>query len=44
MLGLALAMGVHGLWNGLITVEEVFGGSGGLFVLDLVLFPLEVGY
>ncbi len=40
--GMGVAMTVHALWNGLITIEEVLGGSGGLFMLDLMLFPLEV--
>lgn len=39
--GLTLAMLVHGLWNGLITVGEVTGGQLP-FLLDLVLFPIEV--
>jgi hypothetical protein len=42
VVGLGLAMGVHAIWNGLITIEEVFGGNGGLFMLDLALFPIEV--
>ncbi|MEQ1500739.1 MAG: PrsW family intramembrane metalloprotease [Myxococcota bacterium] len=39
--GLGLAMVVHGLWNGLITVGEVTGGDLP-FMLDLALFPVEV--
>lgn len=39
--GLGLAMGVHALWNGLITLGEL-GGTNALFVVDLLLFPLEV--
>lgn len=39
--GLALAMLVHGLWNGLITVGEYTGGDTP-FLLDLFLFPMEV--
>ena len=39
--GLGLAIGVHALWNGLITVAELTGGEA-LFLLDLILFPIEV--
>jgi protease PrsW len=39
--GLLLAMMVHALWNGLITVGEVTGGDLP-FLLDLLLFPIEV--
>lgn len=38
--GLSIAMGVHGLWNGLIKLDELT--SGDFFLLDLVLFPVEV--
>lgn len=39
-LGLILAMLVHGLWNGLISLGQLTGGS--FFFLDLLLFPVEV--
>lgn len=39
--GLALAMSVHALWNGLITIGEL-GGTNTLFMVDLALFPVEV--
>jgi RsiW-degrading membrane proteinase PrsW (M82 family) len=41
VLGLALAMLVHGLWNGLISVGQLTGGELPFF-LDLLLFPVEV--
>ena len=40
-IGMMLALMVHGLWNGLISLGEV-GLTTNLFWLDLVLFPLEV--
>lgn len=39
--GLGMAMTVHALWNGLITVGEVTGGELP-FLVDLALFPVEV--
>jgi hypothetical protein len=36
--GLALAVGAHALWNGLASAAR-----DGLFVIDLVLLPLEIG-
>ena len=40
-LGMLLAIGVHALWNGLITFAEITGGHS-LYLLNLALFPLEV--
>jgi RsiW-degrading membrane proteinase PrsW (M82 family) len=40
-LGLALAVAVHGLWNGLLMLGQ-FQGTSAPFVADLLLFPLEV--
>lgn len=40
-LGLALAIGIHGLWNGLLAAGAA--GNMALGLLDLVLFPLEFG-
>ena len=39
--GLGLAMGVHTLWNGLITLSGLEGAEA-LFLANLVLFPIEV--
>lgn len=39
--GLIVAMGIHGVWNGLITLSDVTGGDG-LYTLDLLLLPLQV--
>jgi len=39
LLGLAVAVGVHALWNGLL--EAALGGRLALGLLDLVLFPIE---
>lgn len=39
--GLTLAIGVHALWNGLITLSGLTGGEG-LFTANLVLLPVEV--
>jgi RsiW-degrading membrane proteinase PrsW (M82 family) len=39
--GLSIAMGLHGLWNGLITADELLNTGGLFFLADLVLFPLE---
>lgn len=41
VVGMGLAMAVHALWNGLITLSELTGGEG-LFFADLIVFPLEV--
>ena len=39
--GLVLAMGIHALWNGLLTLDSVAGTGGALTMLNLLLFPLE---
>jgi protease PrsW len=40
-LGLGLAMTIHGIWNGLITADQLLNAGGLLFVTDLLLFPAE---
>lgn len=40
-IGLGLAMGIHALWNGLLTAAQLLGGSGPA-ILDYVLFPIEL--
>ncbi len=40
-MGLALAMAVHGIWNGLITADQLLNAGGLLFMTDLMLFPAE---
>ena len=40
-LGLATAMGIHALWNGLLTVDSMVGAEGLLAVTNFLLFPLE---
>ncbi len=42
VVGLLLAMTMHGVWNGLLTADEVLGAEGALFGVDLLVFPLEV--
>lgn len=39
--GLALAMAIHAIWNGLITMSGLTGGEG-FFTADLILLPIEV--
>jgi len=39
--GLLVAIGVHGLWNGLLTFDEMLGGAGHLIGLDFVLLFVE---
>ncbi len=39
--GLAMAMAVHALWNGLITFDKVLATGGKLALLDSALFVLE---
>lgn len=39
--GMALAMLVHAVWNGLITMSGLTGGQG-FFTADLILLPVEV--
>ncbi len=41
-LGLGLAMTIHGIWNGLITADQLLGTGGLLFAADLLLFPAEL--
>jgi RsiW-degrading membrane proteinase PrsW (M82 family) len=41
VLGLALAMAVHGVWNGLLVYGQI-ADTTMPYVADLVLFPLEV--
>ncbi len=40
--GLVAAMTIHGIWNGLITADQVLGTSGALFLADLLFFPVEL--
>jgi len=42
VVGLGMAMGVHMLWNGLITLEEVIGSGGAFGLVNFLLFPLEL--
>jgi hypothetical protein len=39
--GLAVAMGIHALWNGLLSLDGLLGADGSFAVLDFLLFPLE---
>lgn len=40
--GLVLAMGIHGLWNALLTFDSDGGAMGGdLTRLDMIIFPVE---
>jgi len=39
--GFAAAMGMHALWNGLLSLAQ--DGAGGLGILNFFLFPLEFG-
>lgn len=41
VVGLGTAMGVHALWNGLLTAEEAFNTGGALFGMNLLLLPAE---
>lgn len=41
-LGLLGAMGVHALWNGLLTAEGALAVGGRLFLADLLLLPIEL--
>jgi RsiW-degrading membrane proteinase PrsW (M82 family) len=40
--GLLLAMGMHALWNGLITLDALQGADGTLQAANMLIFPLEV--
>ncbi len=42
VIGLCCGVGIHLLWNGLLTMDAVGGTGGSGFVVNLVLFPLEV--
>ena len=42
VVGLAIAMGVHALWNGLLTLDVATGGSGIFTTANFLVFPLEV--
>ena len=39
--GLSAAIGVHALWNGLLTLEGATG-TGAAFLFNVVIFPIEV--
>lgn len=40
-LTLAIAMGIHALWNGLLVLDGALAADGVLTLLNLLLFPLE---
>lgn len=40
--GFGAAFAVHGLWNGLLTADEVLGTGGLLTAANLAVFPLEL--
>jgi RsiW-degrading membrane proteinase PrsW (M82 family) len=40
--GFGVAMSIHALWNGLLTIDTLSGSGGALTTLNLVLFPFEV--
>ncbi|MFN7144205.1 MAG: PrsW family intramembrane metalloprotease [Myxococcota bacterium] len=40
--GFGVAMGIHALWNGLLTADGMLGETGTLTTLNLVVFPFEV--
>lgn len=42
VVGMGMAMGIHALWNGLLTLDEVMGGDGRFATASFVLFPLEL--
>lgn len=39
--GLVLGMGIHALWNGLLTLDTLANTGGALFGANLLLFPVE---
>lgn len=39
--GLGVAMGIHALWNGLLTAEEFVGAGGAVAAINFLAFPLE---
>ncbi len=41
VLGLGVAMAIHALWNGLLTLDGVLEADGAFAVLNFLLFPLE---
>lgn len=41
-LGLLAAMGMHALWNGLLTVGGMLGNEDSMLIINLVILPLEV--
>lgn len=40
-LGFAVAMGMHGLWNGLLTWDQMAQMNGQLTLVNLAVFPIE---
>ena len=42
LVGLAVAMGIHGVWNGLFVLDDLVRTHGGLSKMNLLIFPLEV--
>lgn len=40
-IGMAVAMAIHALWNGLLTLDGVLQAEGMFAVLNFLLFPLE---
>ncbi|MFH1467892.1 MAG: PrsW family intramembrane metalloprotease [Pseudomonadota bacterium] len=40
--GLLLGMTIHGVWNGLITAEQLLGADGVLFGTNLLVLPAEI--
>ena len=40
--GLTVGMGIHALWNGLLTLDLVAGLDGVGFVANLLIFPMEL--
>jgi RsiW-degrading membrane proteinase PrsW (M82 family) len=41
VLGLGVAMGIHALWNGLLTAEEFVNAGGAVAAINFLAFPLE---
>ncbi|MBN2798396.1 MAG: PrsW family intramembrane metalloprotease [Deltaproteobacteria bacterium] len=42
LLGLGLAMGIHFLWNGLLTLDPLVSGEGRVAGANFFLFPMEL--
>ncbi len=40
--GLVIAMAIHGLWNGLLTLDAQIEADGKLAMMDFILFPVEL--